>query len=547
MSEELNGAAVAPTPATEPTTPVAENTNPLANAEPAAPVQTPEAAPAVVEQAAIDAASAAAPAETPAPETPIQEQTEAAAAEQPQTAEQVVEITEELINSAIEVIKQTHRSSTAMLQRKLQVSYNAVVKVLDELTTRGVLAAQEGNAPRKILIELPPKVEVSKPVAPAPQPKKQFKGKPKMTDYDRMQNWKVHLKEIGHYTDDGFINAMAEYAQRNPGFNPHSKSGSCLIVMMNRLSGRCLNSLRTFTQNDADHLVKELLRFFAEQPLGDCAVVWNEKFTTNLDQKKAISQFFGIDKSYRDLRGNPNIVLTAVRDAAWPNKDEEARGTGGTFAERFHYLALCIVKFGSSDYAKALFENSFHTEPTDDFLNRVGGVRKPVAPSWIKDGLCSECGSPITKDSRGNDICSNPICEHHFAAVASDAPRSFRMGNKPRRDRDELPNIDPAQAPLPAPDGERRRNNWKDKKDRRHDHDDGERAFQKGNKKHGKRYRVNEEDIDAPTSGGGEEGVTVAQVGGGDGFRNNAFAGLELPAAAPEVKLPEPPPEQPVV
>lgn len=542
---------------------------PAAPVTPVAPAAPETPSPAVADQATIDAASDTPP-PPPAPEASAAEKPQEvpatpAASEAPAAPEAAeVPVTEEMVKAAVDLIKRTKRSSAAHFQRKMSLPMTTVEKLLDTLTERGVLGPQEGTEPRKILIEIPAK--------PAPQPKPQpahakpqspgkFQRKPPMTDYDRMMGWRKHLAEIGHYSDEAFINAMADYAVKNPGYNPRSKWGSCLIVMVNRLANRTLNSLRTFVQSDADYLQRELLRFFSEKPLGDNPTAWNTNFQTNQEQKKAISDFFGINCPFRELRGKPNGVMTAVRDAAWPNQMEEKNGTGGTFAERFHYLAMCVVRFGTSEHAKALFENSFHTEPTQDFLDRVNGVRRPggfsrpTTPSWIKDGKCVECGSDITKDSSGNDICSNPICPHNIACVATDVAKSFRTGHS-KTERVEAPVFDPNSIPAPQKEGGRRQNTWKDKKRKGRGGD--EDGFGRGPKHHGKRWRVNDADGDAPSYDGdaGDGASHVVSAGPKDGtFRNNAFASLSLPGtteqpAAPakegEGELPPPPSEVPV-
>lgn len=581
MSEELKGETGATIPA--------ESIPPAPNAAPVAPTPAEAPQPAEASQAAIDAASTPAPAEPPAQSAP-----EAAAAEQPQVPAEAqdseptgnIELTEEEINSAIDLVKKTGRSSAAHFQKKLGWDLKAVEKLLDILTEKKVLGPKEGNAPRKILIELPEKAKPApkpqpqpKPQTPKPAPANRPQKKRPMNDYERFQAWKGHLKEIGHYENDEFIEAMGQYALANPGFNKNSKWGSCLIVMVNRLSNRLRNSLRTFNASDAEYLQKELTRFFSEKPLGDCPTVWNETYTTNYDQKKVISQFFGIDCSYRDLRGKQNVVMTAVRDAAWPTRDEESHGTGGTFAERFNYLCMCICRFVTSGFADAMFSVAYHNEPTEEFLNRVGGNnnggfrggrREAAAPSWIKDGHCTVCGAEIKKDSQGNDVCSNFMCEHSIARVATDVAKSFRQGNKPSRDNVESITIDPSNAPLPVKDN--RKKNWKDKKrDRR---DDNESQFARGPKKHGKRFRVNDgdDDFEAP-SNPNDGGVTVSATPGSENFGSmaGAFDGLKIPtvdakepntpeAPAPEAApaetpaptaegegLPPPPPEAPVV
>ena len=556
--EEINGVTGTTTPVPEQPTGV----------EPVVP-ETTTPKPAEASQAAIDAASA--PSQAP------ESQPEAAAAEQPQTpaepaapASEEIPVTDEMVELAIGYIKKNHRSSAARLQRGLNLPLATVEKLLDTLTAKGVLGPQEGTAPRKILIELPPKQSTPPPApkqkkqTPAPEPKKDGKfQKTKMTDYDRKMKWKEHLREIGKYTDENFIEAMTNYALANPGYNPASKWGSCLIVMVNRLGNQLRDGLRTFAPADAEYIQKELARFFAEKPLGDCPQAWNTNFSTNGAQKGKINEFFGIDAPYRELRGTSRIVMTAVRNAAWPNAQEERNGTGGTFAERFHYLGIAMLKFILAGSDKALFENAYHSEPTENFLIKVnGGVpgqKFSAAPSWIgKDGKCKECGSDITTDSNGNKICSNFLCEHNIARTATDVAQSFRQ-KQPRRERPPMDGgfVPPLEGGAPAPQPERRRN-WKDKK-RHGDRQEGDGEFptHKGPRNKGRRWRENQ-DGDIPehiSEGTGVgDGVTVSLTPGGEnlGSLGNAFAGLKLQGqlATPEPEkteeLPPPPAEVPV-
>lgn len=566
----------------------------LANAAPVAPEAPAEATPAVADQAAIDAASEAAPAAEAPAETPAEQPQEPAAAEQAPTdpdgpisaktglpAEPLkakiqepthapadadpsdLDPNETQIDMAKRWVIGNRKSSAAALQQASKLPMETVEKILAKLEEMKILGpAKEDGSPRDILVEAPKpamKISVSQ------TPKKTFKKerRPVMSDAERVANWAKHLKEIGKLDDDNLIKQVTDYALKNQGFNPHAKWGSCLIVMINRFLNRLRDSLRTFTQSDADFLCRELLRFASEQPLGDGVMIWNSKYRDNLDQKDAVSDFFGINCSFRDLRGSQRICLTAIRDAAWPTKMEEKNGTGGTYAERFHYLALAIVTFGSGDYSTELFRNCIHHEPTEAFLERINGGR-PVekTPSWIKDGKCIECDSEVVKDSAGNDVCSNPICPNHFAKVSQGMPKSFRSGGNRGGFRQNKEGFDPNSVPVaPTPDQAARRNkrNWKKRRDNGDDDGgDGLPKFQKKRPK-GQRWRENHDDDGL---GGGDNGVesapTVSTVGGD--FKptiGDAFAGLEIPTVSPEpaaeaapaeaANLPEPPPEVPVV
>ena len=500
MGEELNpSAGEVTTPASETAVPVV----PAAEPTPSIPVVeslTPE--PAAAEQAPSEPAAEAAP-ETPAPEQPA--------------AEEVVEpINNEIVELAIGVIKSTRKSSVAHFQRKMGFSAKRAELLVEELTNRGILGPANGVYPRKILIECDPA-----PKAPEKKPSNNAKpGRKIITDYDRMQDWKKHLGNFGKYTDEGLINDLCQFAQKNSGFSATRKWGSCLIVMMNRLSSKLRDTLRQFGSRDGEYIVRELLRFLSEQPLGDGPQTWNTRFTTNKEQKDAVSKFFGVDKPFREMRGKQESVMTAVRDAAWPNQKEESQGTGGTYAERFHYMIMAVVAMSNGGHQEALFGVAYHSEPTEEFLSKFGGgaPRQQPHASWYSDGVC-ECGSAVTTDSNGNTVCSSPICVHHFAAVSGDVAESFRSG-QPR----ETSAVD---VPVPQSDNRRNKKNWKhNKRD-----DDGRDDFRKPR---GKKQRYTSRDdgdyeSDAPTSqpSGEGDGRLVASVGGD--FHNNPFGNLELP------------------
>lgn len=584
MSEELTAQAAAPAAEPQPSAPVEVVTEPVNNAVPVAP-ETPAAPEApTASQAAVDAVSEgpdAPPVDpgNPPPEQPIettQEEPEPAAAEpapakdpdgpisaetglpaeplkakiqEPTPAPAPVEPAAEeapdpidvQIQAAKEWIISSRKSSAAALQNAMRIPLGTCEKILAKLEEYKILGpAKEDGSPRDILVaSKTPKITVSQ----KPQGKFNKQKKPVMSDEERVQNWTKHLKEIGKLDDDRLIKQITDYALRNQGFNPHAKWGSCLIVMINRTLNRLRDSLRTFTQSDADYLCRELLRFASEQPLGDGVGVWNSRYSSNMEQKEAVSEFFGINRSFRDLRGSQKIVMTAIRDAAWPTKQEEKNGTGGTYAERFHYLALAIVTFGSGDYATELFRNCVHHEPTEAFLERINGGR-PVekAPAWQEDGHCKDCGNEIVKDSAGNDVCSNPICPNHFAKVSVAVPKSFRSGGF--RQRNDIP-TGGESVPQAAPEAGQQRRNKKNWKKNRRDDDGGD--MPKNNfRKHGKRWRPNEDEFDGGSGNGGgnvDPSNPVISVGQKlDTTMASAFAGINVPTAEPAPAPAEPAP-----
>ncbi len=61
---------------------------------------------------------------------------------------------DDLVNQAIEVIRQTRRASTSALQRRLRIGYNRAARLMDQLEERGVIGPPQGSDPREILIDL---------------------------------------------------------------------------------------------------------------------------------------------------------------------------------------------------------------------------------------------------------------------------------------------------------------------------------------------------------------------------------------------------------
>lgn len=61
---------------------------------------------------------------------------------------------EEVIEKAIEIIRQTRRASTSSLQRRLRLGYTRAARVMDLLQERGIVGPAHGSDPREILIDL---------------------------------------------------------------------------------------------------------------------------------------------------------------------------------------------------------------------------------------------------------------------------------------------------------------------------------------------------------------------------------------------------------
>jgi len=61
---------------------------------------------------------------------------------------------EELVEQAMEVIRQSNRASVSVLQRRLRIGYTRAARIMDVLEERGIVGPNKGAEPREILIDL---------------------------------------------------------------------------------------------------------------------------------------------------------------------------------------------------------------------------------------------------------------------------------------------------------------------------------------------------------------------------------------------------------
>jgi len=73
--------------------------------------------------------------------------------EKPKDTLETEETEEELVKAAFQIILETGKASTSLLQRKLKIGYSRAARILDILEEKGIVGPQEGTKPRKILIE----------------------------------------------------------------------------------------------------------------------------------------------------------------------------------------------------------------------------------------------------------------------------------------------------------------------------------------------------------------------------------------------------------
>ena len=82
-------------------------------------------------------------------ETAIKEKIESSSADLPEMEEN-----DELMESAVEIIRQTKRASTSSLQRRLRIGYTRAARIMDILEEKGIVGPAQGSDPREILIDL---------------------------------------------------------------------------------------------------------------------------------------------------------------------------------------------------------------------------------------------------------------------------------------------------------------------------------------------------------------------------------------------------------
>jgi S-DNA-T family DNA segregation ATPase FtsK/SpoIIIE len=58
-----------------------------------------------------------------------------------------------LYDQALTLVIETQSASTTFLQRKLKIGYARAASLMDELQSKGIISAQEGAKPRRILID----------------------------------------------------------------------------------------------------------------------------------------------------------------------------------------------------------------------------------------------------------------------------------------------------------------------------------------------------------------------------------------------------------
>lgn len=86
---------------------------------------------------------------TPQYETAIKDKIEGKQVDLPELEED-----DEMLQQALEIIRQTRRASTSSLQRRLRIGYTRAARIMDMLEEKGVVGPAQGADPREILIDL---------------------------------------------------------------------------------------------------------------------------------------------------------------------------------------------------------------------------------------------------------------------------------------------------------------------------------------------------------------------------------------------------------
>ena len=60
---------------------------------------------------------------------------------------------DKLMPDAVDVLRNTKRASTSMLQRKLKIGYNRAARIMEQLEDKGIVGPDNGSKPREILID----------------------------------------------------------------------------------------------------------------------------------------------------------------------------------------------------------------------------------------------------------------------------------------------------------------------------------------------------------------------------------------------------------
>jgi DNA segregation ATPase FtsK/SpoIIIE, S-DNA-T family len=63
-------------------------------------------------------------------------------------------VDEDLLEAAVQIIRETRRASVSLLQRRMKIGYNRAGRLMDKLEEQGIVGPVHGSDPREILIDL---------------------------------------------------------------------------------------------------------------------------------------------------------------------------------------------------------------------------------------------------------------------------------------------------------------------------------------------------------------------------------------------------------
>lgn len=75
---------------------------------------------------------------------------------------------DDLLEQAVQIIKETHRASTSSLQRRLRIGYTRAARLMDIMEERGIVGPPRGSDAREILIDLDADAPADAPAAAEP-------------------------------------------------------------------------------------------------------------------------------------------------------------------------------------------------------------------------------------------------------------------------------------------------------------------------------------------------------------------------------------------
>jgi S-DNA-T family DNA segregation ATPase FtsK/SpoIIIE len=53
----------------------------------------------------------------------------------------------------VQIVAETRKVSTSMIQRRLNIGYNRAAKIVEQMEERGVIGPARGTAPREVLVQ----------------------------------------------------------------------------------------------------------------------------------------------------------------------------------------------------------------------------------------------------------------------------------------------------------------------------------------------------------------------------------------------------------